>query len=115
MNDYQKERVADLVREEFPHKGVYSLIALNASLLLLVMFAGFHAHDWQNKQDREFYDYKETQTQWNISLKGQLEGLKATIEFGPRITALEQGMVRQTIVLESIARKLGIKEELNDE
>jgi len=95
----QHERVADLVRQELPHKGIYTLIAMNAALLMVLLFLGFH-----------FWNKQQTQDQWIISLRGQIEGLKATVEFGPRITALEQGQRRQTTVLEAIASKLGVKE-----
>ena len=93
----QHERVADLVRQELPYKGIYTLIALNVAVLLVTVFLGFH-----------FWSKQQTQDQWIVSLRGQLEGLKATVEFGPRITALEQGQYRQTTVLEAIAVELGI-------
>jgi len=97
MSDVRRERIADLFRQEFPYKGIYTLIALNVSILLITGMLGFH-----------FWNKQQTQDQWIVSLRGQLEGLKATVEFGPRITALERGQYRQTEVLEAIAVELGI-------
>ena len=105
----QHERVADIVRAEFPHKPVYGLIALNLALIALLLFGATHLYRWQERQDEAAQARADTQAVWNASLVGKLEGLKATVEFGPRITALELGQRRQTEVLEAIAAKLGIK------
>lgn len=106
----RQERVADLVRREFPHRTVYFLIALNLALLVLLAVGWYSFDKWQRKQDSEAFDRQQVQDQWNTSLKGQLEGLKATVEFGPRLDALEAAQTKQTQTLDAIAEKLGIEE-----
>ena len=107
MSEAQHERVADVVRRELPLKSISTLLAVNLVIMLLTV-AGYN---WQRKQDQGLSDHKDTQAVWNANFRGQLEGLKATVEFGPRIMALEQGQLRQTAVLEAIALKLGIEFE----
>ncbi len=107
----QHERVADIVRQEIPHRAISGLIILNLVLLIVTVLGSYFFYNWQQLQDSDATSRAHTQDQWNVSLKGQLEGLKATVEFGPRLLALEKGQARQTVVLEAIARELGIIEE----
>ncbi len=107
----QRERVADLVRQEIPHRSIGALVILNLVLLIVTVLGSYHFYAWQQRQDFDSTARAHTQDQWNVSLKGQLEGLKATVEFGPRLLALEKGQARQTVVLEAIARELGITQE----
>lgn len=111
MQSVQVQRAADIVRAEFPHKSVYGLMTLTLTLLALTVFGAYHFYTWQQRQDAEATARAHTQDQWNVSLSGKLEGLKATVEFGPRLLALEEGQARQTVVLEAIAKELGITEE----
>ena len=105
----QHERVADIVRAEFPHKSVYGLIALNLALLIVLVAGSIFFSKWQERQDTEAKNSADTQSVFNVTFRGDIKGLALAVEFGPRIAALEQGQRRQTEVLEAIALKLGIK------
>jgi len=96
----QRQRVADIVRAELPFKTIYSVIAVNLALILFLTFGVFHV-----------YQRLETQELINTGLKSQIEGLKVTVEFGPRLTRLEEQQLKQTWTLELIARKLGVSIE----
>jgi len=111
---FQQERTADivraLVRDEIPRRSFYGLIALNLALFFVVVYVILNVYQTQREQERQAFERTETQNVWNANLKGQIEGLKATVEFGPRISALEDVQRQQLAIIAAIANKLGIRE-----
>ncbi len=105
----QQERVADIVRAEFPYKPIYGLITLNLTLLIVLVAGSLLFYKWQERQDTVAKDTASIQSVWHSTFQRELAELTLAVELGPRITALEQGQRQQTELLESIALKLGIK------
>ena len=109
MTSIRQERIADLVQQEltnrFPTRTLVIILALN----LVIALVAVHFYNWQRDQDRKAADHAETQMWQNKSFAGQIEGLKATVEFGPRIEALAQNQARQSAILDAIARRLEIE------
>ncbi len=105
----QRERAADIIRAEFPHRTVYTLIALNFAIIVLGALLWYGFDKWQRKQDSQAFDRWETQAVWNSTFKAELKGLSTEIELSSRLAAIELAQDKQTAVLDAIAEKLGIE------